>query len=335
VGGKTGAHENPGPVSGSTYDDPEAPSQPGGGGGGEEGSALGNAGGGVLDVTVQTLKLEGVLAADGQSGDGPTLTEPAPFDFTGGAGAGGSVYVHATSVTGAGKLTALGGTACIAGSPPLLVGAGECGLGVGAGGGGGGGRVALLAGAACGWTGSLSAAGGVDSEAELNAEAEDAEAMRGSAGSVFFPVPSGACLKEEAPPKKEEAPAKKAEEVKPPAQPVSSAFAIIARKTIAKTATEILTISVPGAGLLTGIETAKLSKPRKHHPAAKAETVAKARTSTRAPARVKLTLTLSKAARSYLAKHGKLTVTIRVGYAPIGGKAASKTLTLTLHRAKH
>jgi hypothetical protein len=193
VGGATSATDPPQYHSGSTYDDPQAPSLPGGGGGGLPLSAEGNPGGGVLDVDVHSLTLDGVLAADGESSDGPTAIEPAPFDFEGGAGAGGSVYVQADTIRGRGKLTALGGTDCIASSPPLLAGAGGCSGPRGSSGGGGGGRVALIAGSACSWHGKLSAAGGRDAVAEENADHADAKAMRGGDGSTYFPTPSGTC----------------------------------------------------------------------------------------------------------------------------------------------
>ncbi|HUN77838.1 MAG TPA: hypothetical protein VMU32_02860, partial [Solirubrobacteraceae bacterium] len=197
AGGKTGAHENPGPVSGSTYDSEAEPALPGGGGGGEEGDADGAPGGGVLDVEAQTLDLNGVLSADGAATDGPTETEPAPYSFGGGAGAGGSLLVHATTIAGSGRLTALGGEACISEEAPLLPGTTGCNAPDGSAGAGGGGRVALYAGAACGWTGALSAGGGVDGQAERKVreegEPEDAEAMRGGAGSVHYPAPAGKC----------------------------------------------------------------------------------------------------------------------------------------------
>ena len=142
----------------------------------------------MLDVEVGSLDLEGALAADGESGDGPTATEPAPFDYDGGGGAGGSVLVHAATISGGGSISADGGDTCITTSPPLFAGVTGCGVPLGSSGGGGGGRVALYAGAECSWHGTLHAAGGVDSQSELAAEKEDAEARRGGAGSVFFPA---------------------------------------------------------------------------------------------------------------------------------------------------
>ena len=325
TGGSGGADEPPGRVSGSTYDSSEDPVLPGGGGAGEEAGTTGTPGGGVLDVSVQKLELDGLLSADGLSGDGPTALEAVPFDITGGAGAGGSVDVHAATIAGTGKITALGGTSCIDSRPPLLVGANGCGLGSGASGGGGGGRVALHATAACSWSGGLSAAGGVDSQSELHAEVQDALARRGSAGSVFFPVPPSACPKEEP---KSEPP--KSEEAKKPPPPPSFKFRIVSRRTSVKSGAEALVVAVPGAGTLSAVETAKL--PVKHR-RAKVTAISHTHANPASASFVKLTLPLSKAARAYLKKHHVLRITIRVAFTPHGGKAATLKTEFVLRRA--
>ncbi len=156
--------------TGSTYDNPQHPSKPGGGGGAEPGSAEGNPGGGVLDINGGTLLLAGLISADGLSGDGPTPLEPEPHDFDGGGGAGASVYVKVASISGHGSVTALGGDTCAASHPPLLLGVLGCSGPNGGAGAGGGGRVALISTTACTWHGSLSAAGGVDVQADVHAD---------------------------------------------------------------------------------------------------------------------------------------------------------------------
>jgi hypothetical protein len=184
-GGAGGGSQVNGARTGSTYDSKRHPSQPGGGGGGAFLSAEGNPGGGVLDIQVGALILNGVVAADGESADGPTPSEPAPHDFNGGAGAGGSVYVKAGTLSGHGQITALGGTACAASHPPLLPGVDGCGEPSGGGGGGGGGRVAVIA-APCHWRGSLKATGGRDLQAEASGDKKYAKLLRGAAGTTYF-----------------------------------------------------------------------------------------------------------------------------------------------------
>lgn len=331
AGGATGAKPEAGAVSGSTYDNAEDPTLPGGGGAGF-GTGEGNAGGGVLDVEASKLVLEGAIVADGQSGDGPTAVDPVPFDFQGGGGAGGSVLVRSAELSGAGRISADGGDTCIATAPPLLAGVTGCNSPTGSGGGGGGGRVALLVGALCEWHGTLSAAGGADSQSELAAEPEDALARRGGAGSVFFPTPAGTCTKEE--PKVEEPRAKGGETPPPPREepkPPSNAFSIVAHRAVARTGAEILTIEVPGPGSLVGVETAAL-RSGAHHRAAKPDRVGGARATATAKGRLKMTFALSAPAKAYLRRHGRLVVTLRVTYTPTGGTARVRTLTLTIRK---
>jgi hypothetical protein len=334
AGGAAGAHQPPGPKSGSTYDSAEAPAQPGGGGAGVEGESEGNAGGGVLDVTVGALQLEGTLSADGQSGDGPTATEPAGFDFVGGGGAGGSLLVHAGTISGAGALTALGGDSCISQTPPLVGETAGCGLPVGSAGGGGGGRVALIAAAACGWTGTLNAAGGVDQQADRAGEADDAAADRGSAGSVFFPAPAVACpapVPAEPPAKGAEGGGPKTGE-KPPPAPPSNRFTIVSRRTLARTGAELVTVALPGAGSLTGRETTMLKAGRRH--VSKRLTVSRVRVSAARAGSTVLRFVLSKAARALLERHGRIAVTITISYTPAGGSAASRAVRVTIVRPR-
>lgn len=181
---------------GSTYDDAHAPSQPGGGGAGDtiNGSDIGNAGGGVLTVHTGSLNLDGVLSANGQDGNGPTRSDPTPFDHgAAGGGAGGSVLVQVDSLSGHGSARADGGSVCLQG-PPLLPGADPCSSSSG-GGAGGGGRVALIATAECGWAGILSAKGGVDQVAQKTDTFDDIAQSSGQDGSTYKPAPTAQCDK--------------------------------------------------------------------------------------------------------------------------------------------
>jgi YD repeat-containing protein len=87
----------------------------GGGSSGSPNSYPGGNGGGVINLTAQTMVLNGVLRADGNA---------APFGGSG-AGSGGSILLNVGALAGTGSITANGG---------------DC---LGAGGGGGGGRVAI------------------------------------------------------------------------------------------------------------------------------------------------------------------------------------------------
>jgi hypothetical protein len=175
----------------STYDDPRNPTLPGGGGAGDWDTADGNPGGGVLDITAGTLRLDGLIAADGGNNNGPTADDPTPFSRTGGAGAGGSVLVHTEALSGSGTVRADGGWACLTGEgPPLMEEGNSCNSGGGASSGaGGGGRVAVYA-TSCAWTGSLSAAGGISQNA---IGTEDAAQATGGEGSVYFQEAEGDC----------------------------------------------------------------------------------------------------------------------------------------------
>ena len=102
--GATGAQQRvPGEVFGSVY----WPHQPGGGGGSGVGTyyALGGAGGGVVDLDVGQLLLDGEIRARGQDGL-PGYEEGSA------AGAGGTVRLVADSVSGEGRVDVSGGSGC-------------------------------------------------------------------------------------------------------------------------------------------------------------------------------------------------------------------------------
>ena len=177
---------------GSTYDDPQNPALPGGGGAGGWDTAPGNPGGGVLNVSAGSLQLDGLLAADGSNNNGPTADDPTPFSRTGGAGAGGSVLVHAATLSGSGTVRADGGWACLTGEgPPLMDEGNSCNSG-GSSGAGGGGRVAVYA-KDCSWSGKLSAAGGI---AQSVIGTDNAEQTSGGNGSTYFAESDASCPSE-------------------------------------------------------------------------------------------------------------------------------------------
>jgi hypothetical protein len=125
-------------LGGNCYGSTLAPTNSGSGGG--AGSGSGGAGGGVIALTVGgVLRVDGRLGADGGMGTNPHS----------GGGSGGSVFLAAQTISGAGSISAQGG----AGEPYD-------------GGGGGGGQIAIywnLAGAPPGsnvFTGTISAQGG-------------------------------------------------------------------------------------------------------------------------------------------------------------------------------
>ena len=119
-------------------------------------------GGGVLDITVGTLENSGTIAADGQGGNGPIITFPFQFFAEcGGAGAGGTVQAHAQALTGDGSFEANGGDTCIAKLLKPLWHTGPCKGSLDAGGGGGGGDVLVVAPDHSGFTGQVTARGGL------------------------------------------------------------------------------------------------------------------------------------------------------------------------------
>jgi hypothetical protein len=173
--------------AGATYDDPQNPSLPGGGGAGGFDTETGNPGGGVLDVTAGTLQLDGALSADGEDGGGATAADPTMFSHYGGAGAGGSVLVHAGALSGGGVMRADGGWACLTSGGGRLLPNGD-GCESGDGGAGGGGRVALYA-PSCSWTGTLEATGGINQALAGG----DVEQTTGQDGSTYFSTGSASC----------------------------------------------------------------------------------------------------------------------------------------------
>jgi hypothetical protein len=185
-GGAGGVDVNTAGTPGSTYDDPADPSQPGGGGAGDaDGAETGTAGGGVLSMTADHLRLDGVLRADGREQDGPTAIDPGAYTVNGGAGAGGAISLHLGSLDGAGTISAHGGNTCLP-DTQLLYGANGCNRVGGSGGGGGGGLIAAdVSDSTCGWTGSTDVSGG----ANLAAADDARTASQGGAGSAQGPPP--------------------------------------------------------------------------------------------------------------------------------------------------
>lgn len=110
---------------------------------------------------------------------------------------------------------------------------------------------------------------------------------------------------------------------------LSNLFTILSHRTAPKTGAVSVTVVVPGAGPLNGVETA-VAKPSAHHHPARAERVGAARASAAGPGRVTLTFKLSPAAAAYLRRHHRLTVTIRITFTPSGGFAASRSLAVTI-----
>jgi hypothetical protein len=87
-------------VPGKPYGSMTRPTELGSGGGGAGGAEPGGSGGGAIRLIVaQTLRLDGIISANGDPGGGYS-----------GAGSGGSLYVTADILTGAGKFTANGGS---------------------------------------------------------------------------------------------------------------------------------------------------------------------------------------------------------------------------------
>jgi hypothetical protein len=71
----------------------------GGGGSGAPNFFAGASGGGVVNITAQSMLLNGIIHADGSS---------ASFGYSG-AGSGGSILLHTATLTGTGSITANGG----------------------------------------------------------------------------------------------------------------------------------------------------------------------------------------------------------------------------------
>ncbi|HAH06051.1 MAG TPA: hypothetical protein DCM05_05895 [Elusimicrobia bacterium] len=117
-------------VGGSVYDSRTDPVYAGSGGGGGDTSGAGGAGGGYVRVEAQTLRLDGLIQADGAPGG--TGTGGNANAGAGGGGSGGGVNLLVDYFIGLGTITALGGT-----------GGTDTDNGNDPGGGGGGGRVSI------------------------------------------------------------------------------------------------------------------------------------------------------------------------------------------------
>jgi hypothetical protein len=93
-----------GTKAGASYGDPLAPASLGGGGGyGGSGNWPGGNGGGRVKVVADTIRVNGIIRADGLP---PSKTGPSE----GSGGAGGSVWLSAKTMDGAGRITATGGS---------------------------------------------------------------------------------------------------------------------------------------------------------------------------------------------------------------------------------
>src|SRR5579884_3651105 len=164
LGGGNDSDRRPGP----TYDNSGDPVLPGGGGGGIAFTTCGcggggSNGGGVLLVTATTLKLKGKLMADGQDAGGPSPEDPAWYNDDGGAGAGGSIQVHAKTLKGGGVVEARGGNACVLDSDLVPGLSSNCANGTGnTSGGGGGGRVLVQAADQTAFSGTINVDGGIN-----------------------------------------------------------------------------------------------------------------------------------------------------------------------------
>ena len=126
IGGANGDSVNAG---GPTYDNPNAPSQPGSGGGGWTVFPThgGSGGAAIKFVASNGAALSGTVAVDGSTGAGDQSA-------AGGGGSGGSIYIVAANFWGNGRLSAQGGAG----------GEGSFGSQGQAGGGGGGGGLIYL-----------------------------------------------------------------------------------------------------------------------------------------------------------------------------------------------
>lgn len=178
-GGVGGANSQPGPGdhAGATYDSATKPALPGGGGAGYY-PYYGIPGGGVIMLHATTLNLAGVIAANGGSTEGPTATDPIRWSLgDGGAGAAGAIQLIVGTLTGAGSIQANGGNNCL-GPRQLLPDSNICGGS--SSGGGGGGRVAITAPHRKGWTGHVTATGGVNFDKPGRAD------VKGKNGTVWL-----------------------------------------------------------------------------------------------------------------------------------------------------
>ncbi|MHB8657946.1 MAG: hypothetical protein ACYC91_08310 [Solirubrobacteraceae bacterium] len=166
-GGLGGPWDNtaiaPGAGPGTTYDSPTNPRLPGAGGAAANfaGAYSGSSGGGVIMLVADTLKLAGVIAANGMDTGGPSPTNPEVYDDFGGAGgAGGAIQLHVATLSGSGLVQADGGNVCLLAKNTQPSELASCG-GSDAGGGGGG-LILIKAKQHRGYHGRAMAAGGVN-----------------------------------------------------------------------------------------------------------------------------------------------------------------------------
>lgn len=140
-GGFGGASDRFHPLGGAAYGSLGQPLDLGSGGGPING-ILGGRGGGRVRITATSIRIDGRISADGQVG---AENVGSSFRVAGGGGSGGSVWLAASTMDGAGVVRADGGASV---SPDRE------------GGGGGGGRVAAIF-TTSAFTGALSARGGI------------------------------------------------------------------------------------------------------------------------------------------------------------------------------
>lgn len=131
-------------LSGAVYGSVSQPSDFGSGGGSING-VLGGRGGGRVKITAGTIRVDGRVSSDGQTG---AENVGSSFRVAGGGGSGGSVWLAASALEGSGVIRADGGASV---SPDRE------------GGGGGGGRVAATF-TSSAFSGVLSARGGVGNQ---------------------------------------------------------------------------------------------------------------------------------------------------------------------------
>jgi hypothetical protein len=112
--------------------------------------------------------------------------------------------------------------------------------------------------------------------------------------------------------------------------PPTGAFTLVSAKAKGTTGA-VLSLKVPGAGRLSVKATAKVKTKVKGKAKTKTITVGTASASATAGAKT-VTFSLSSAAKAAL-KAGSLKVTVQVTFTPAGGKAVTKTTTLTLKQA--
>ena len=122
-----------------------------GSGGGTSGSSRGGAGGGIMTLQVKSLRLDGIISANGVSGG-----------LNAGAGSGGSIHIQCSKFAGLGSLQTLGGQ------------------GLGKGGSGSGGRVSVVMDDEYSFSGVVDASGGV------KVDGSDINGYSGAPGTFYI-----------------------------------------------------------------------------------------------------------------------------------------------------